>query len=397
MAPTVKLKEMKPKFSKKKALVAVLGLAVASFLILEGSLRLFVLVTHKGIKEFDTQLDLYQGHPFIGYVLKPNFKLKRDRGGFSRSPRGFGAPYEITVNRLGFRGKEFSPLKKQEGVAYRVFCLGGSDTFGFSVNDEETWPARLEQKLREAFPEQRIEVINAGGPGYTTFHSLYNFHSRILDYEPDMIIVYHSWNDLKYLLYVSPEHPFVETGMGGDYEPPSWFAQILRKSYSYILLTAAIELWNITVQQHKEYETYVKGEKSKDLSYGFRLFERNLLGIAVLGRLHGVKVVLANPLTLVKPVNPESEVKEIKYSYTGLSMDELRAAFDHVNDILKAISKSEELDYVDLNQLVHSDLETLMDHIHPTPLGHEQIAEAFFQQLKKGIGEHLVAEPRESR
>ena len=53
----------------------------------------------------------------------------------------------------------------------------------------------LEKILVEKYKYENIEVINAGVPGYTSWETLINFQFRVLDIEPDLIIIYHGTND----------------------------------------------------------------------------------------------------------------------------------------------------------------------------------------------------------
>ena len=68
----------------------------------------------------------------------------------------------VSVNGLGFNGD--GPDRGAGG--FRIVCLGGSNTFGASVSEHETWPARLQEELREERPD--IDVFNLGVHGYMT-------------------------------------------------------------------------------------------------------------------------------------------------------------------------------------------------------------------------------------
>lgn len=51
--------------------------------------------------------------------------------------------YEASFNSLGCRGHEPLDLDKPT-----ILCVGDSMTFGYSVEDDETWPAQLDQRLQ---------------------------------------------------------------------------------------------------------------------------------------------------------------------------------------------------------------------------------------------------------
>ena len=101
---------------------------------------------------------------------------------------------------MGYRGGEIS-LPKPEGC-FRIVVLGGSTTYGEFINDDrQTFPARLEERLRDiGYP--RVEVINAGVPGYNSWESLSDLQFHALDFEPDLVIPYYGINDVHCRLVV---------------------------------------------------------------------------------------------------------------------------------------------------------------------------------------------------
>ena len=101
----------------------------------------------------------------------------------------------VTINNLGFRGSEFSIDKPDK--TYRIFSVGGSTTHGATlVNDNETWPAYLQQKFDQIDLEIGVEVINAGIMAATTEEESKMIKDLLVDYEPNLIIMYDGWNDI---------------------------------------------------------------------------------------------------------------------------------------------------------------------------------------------------------
>ena len=98
-----------------------------------------------------------------------------------------------TYNSHGFRGDEFE--REKPDIAFRIFTVGGSTTFGVGVQDSETWPAQLQQIIDEKITDQEIEVINAGIPGGTTESEYDLIKNRISSLDPDLIIMYDGIND----------------------------------------------------------------------------------------------------------------------------------------------------------------------------------------------------------
>ena len=106
-------------------------------------------------------------------------------------------PYvdNVNLNSHGFRGDDFSKTKPSN--MYRIFMLGGSTMFGSgSYSDQTTIPGFL-QKIFDAHNlGQNVEVINVGISGGHSISELNLIKNRIIDFDPNLIIVYDGWNDL---------------------------------------------------------------------------------------------------------------------------------------------------------------------------------------------------------
>lgn len=162
-----------------------IGAIVLSLLALEGGARVWlydfaspdVYPEYAVPDEFPTAAK-YKPHHYLGYVLQPGY-----RKGPSRH------------NARGFRGEDIE-IPKPRG-RWRIAILGGSTTYGeFIPRDEETLPGRLDAMLKDRIPAADIEVINAGAPGYNSWESLINLQFRVLDLEPDVVILFDGVNDV---------------------------------------------------------------------------------------------------------------------------------------------------------------------------------------------------------
>ncbi len=182
-----------PRRRSLRYLVPRLILLTGTLLIMEGGARLwlrFAASTEQRVK-YALYEDLRPGearvvpHPYLCYANTPGYR----RGSLSH-------------NREGFRGPEIA-LQKPEGV-FRIVALGGSTTYTEGVaDDREIFTAHLERMLRER-GFGRVEVINGGVPGYNTWETLIHVCFRVLELEPDLLIVYHGTNDV-HCRFVDPE------------------------------------------------------------------------------------------------------------------------------------------------------------------------------------------------
>jgi uncharacterized protein YjbI with pentapeptide repeats len=98
------------------------------------------------------------------------------------------------INSHGFRNIEFSE-EKESGV-FRIFMIGGSTTYGSGVDDKNTIPYLLQEKIRVQGNEE-IQIINAGIKGATSLTEVQLIKEKIIKFDPDLILVYDGFNDIK--------------------------------------------------------------------------------------------------------------------------------------------------------------------------------------------------------
>jgi lysophospholipase L1-like esterase len=101
-------------------------------------------------------------------------------------------PFYLHTNSSGLRNlDEIDP----DPNTLRVLAIGDSFTYGMYVHNHETFPARLEEHLNQR-SERRIQVFNAGIPGYTIEDELGYLRDKGLALEPDVVILGVYTNDI---------------------------------------------------------------------------------------------------------------------------------------------------------------------------------------------------------
>jgi len=130
----------------------------------------------------------YMAHPYVGFVLRPGFESRPE------------SKRKVHINGLGMRGAEMAAAKPPG--TYRILCLGGSTTFGTGATaDDRSYPAQLERLLNVHAASQaggaarHYEVGNCGVSGYSSAEDLVNLEMRLLEFDPDAILLYEGAND----------------------------------------------------------------------------------------------------------------------------------------------------------------------------------------------------------
>jgi tetratricopeptide (TPR) repeat protein len=124
--------------------------------------------------------------PFVGFAANlPLFVEQRDRG---------SEPLMVTAeNKIGIFNAQRFPRRKGKDV-YRIFCLGGSTTYGHPYTDEASFAAWLRKLLPCVDSSRNWEVINAGGISYASYR-VAALMEELNHYEPDLYIVYTGHNE----------------------------------------------------------------------------------------------------------------------------------------------------------------------------------------------------------
>ena len=106
--------------------------------------------------------------------------------------------FRVSSNEDGLRSSVAS-RSKTDGTL-RVMTMGCSTTFGWGVDDQQSYPAQL-QSLIDQSNAGSIEVINAGQPGYTSFQGRWLWEESLKLYEPDVVLIGYVVQDARKAAY----------------------------------------------------------------------------------------------------------------------------------------------------------------------------------------------------
>ena len=105
-------------------------------------------------------------------------------------------PYdvELNFNSKGFRGEEFSEQKLSD--IYRIIIVGGSTIQSADTINDSSIPGIMQKMFDAQKINSKVEVINAGVSGGNSHTEYELISNKLVNYEPDLIIIYDGWNDL---------------------------------------------------------------------------------------------------------------------------------------------------------------------------------------------------------
>jgi hypothetical protein len=291
----------------------------------------------------------------------------------------------LRINRLGFRGLdwEWTPPPK----TLRLIVLGGSGAFCYQVSDDEhTWPAQLEKMLSERLG-MAVEVANLGLPGYDLSNSKINylFSGRAL--HPHVALVYHTWNDMKFLRLIEksdgPPWPVLSGKVSGE---NPWIItralrrlQIVQRARAALDRFESIDVENRYTSLEKEGETAHSPVSRRAWAW----FEQNFDDIARFLSMDGVMPVLISQASLVhlKSIEDRDCRLAISNDYLGMTLPRLAESWLEANSIIESAAVRNGALFVDGYNAVPHDLTHFKDHVHLLDEGAKRLAEAVADAL----------------
>jgi len=123
----------------------------------------------------------YASDPYLGFSATTRLFVDDGSGGLTTSDA------KLTLfNRQSF------PADSSD--AFRVFCVGGSTTFGRPYDDTTSFCGWIRELLPVADPTRKWEVVNAGGVSYASYRVAL-LMEELVEYDPDLFIVYSGHNE----------------------------------------------------------------------------------------------------------------------------------------------------------------------------------------------------------
>jgi lysophospholipase L1-like esterase len=331
-------------------------------------------------------------HPYLQNVPRPNH-------------------VEQHVNRWGFKGNEIELAKPAD--TYRVFVFGGSTVHCGTVPWEQTHVRMLEKKLREKYPDRKIEVMNLGAEWHCSQHDVIKLLFDAQEFSPDLVVIFHGINDLVRGL---DSELFGEGPYRQDYRQYyGAVTNMARRGNTWTMINTVGGHW---LSDFRFQQVRLAGPEGNGLNGSLTLFfpksepmevtqwkslpafERNMRRFVQVAQEKKYEVLLATQASLYRKdlsaideqvlVFPKSHMVGRKH----VSLESMTEGMKQFNDVTKQIAEDTKVHFVDLEAAMPKTVEYMYDDVHYTAKGNELIA---VELAKAIIAAELVPQGLDAR
>ena len=289
---------------------------------------------------------------------------------------------EYPINALGYRGRAFQVEKPSNTV--RVLVYGGSTVLDLAASGDSDWPHQIEQVLSDR-GIGNVEVINAGISGYTTFDCLGRLYSEGHRLNPDYVVLYDTWNDLKYFRFKEPILRIFK-----PYKPDprlvyhGWVDRLMcHISQLYVRLRNRF----LSRQFRMGVEgTIPEGPMPAQIQdVALDQYRLNLELFVDCARDIGAVPLLMTEARLITSDLPDSARKRIPYEYALFDHETLLKAYEQADHIIKEVGREKKVDVIDAAAVISGDERLLYDHVHTTAEGSRELAELAAKAIETSL------------
>ncbi len=293
----------------------------------------------------------YDEDPYVGFTSQIPLYVEKP---------GSDGEMETAPNKLTFFNEQHFSRQKPPGT-YRIFCVGGSTTFGRPYDDGTSYCGWLREFLRTADPSRSWEVINAGGISYASYRVAL-LTEELMQYEPDLVIVYSGHNEfLERRTYASViGTPAAVRGLGAVLSGTRTFSAIHRLVHARSVPKATDlpgEVETI-LDQSVGLDGFKRDEKLRQQVLDH--YRYNLQRMADIAQSGGAEMILISPASNLRDCSPfksqhRALLKEPELKQWQTLFGRAQAAFEkgQFAAALEALDKAAQIDdrYAELHYL----------------------------------------------
>ena len=274
------------------------------------------------------------------------------------------------INSRGYRGSDFKLPKPKETT--RVLIYGGSSVFDIHAEGDEDWPHQTE-KLLKTRGFARVEVINAGILGHASYDCLGRLFAEGHLFEPDYVILYNGWNDIKDF---ASEEPLLRRLKPLAENPLYPYQNRLDKFFcEYSQLYVRLRYRFL---MHK-YRVGLEGSRplihaSKLNQTALRQYRITLETFVDLTRNAGAIPVLALEAHLIHPENSAREKRLIAFDAQPFTSEAVLEGINAIEITTREVAREKKALFLNTSNTLSGKMRYFKDHVHTSAEGSKVLA-----------------------
>lgn len=298
---------------------------------------------------------------------------------------GLRGPNVFTTNNLGFRGDDL--IVPKPANEFRIFMVGGSTTECLYLDDSKTVTRVLQNELnKQQATNVAVRVYGAGKSGDASDDHCSMIVHRIVQLQPDMIIVFAGINDLTRGIVNYDYLHYVKDAPTERFRQLKYLAtesQIVRRFY-YLFRPKPQNITQVfqEIQLRSDFKGSVRVCNSLPISnerprVDLAAYANNLRTIAGVARAHGIKLVLmTQQATWNGPDN--ANLKEWQWllcrSGARYREDYMNEALTALNDQTREVAREFSVPVYDLALSMPKSRDFFYDDVHFNDRGAQEAA-----------------------
>ena len=283
---------------------------------------------------------------------------------------------DIRINSLGILGPEID-VEPRPGVI-RILAIGNSVTFSPAPRN---YPRVLEERLRDMFPGEEIEVVVGAVPGYSSYEALDWYEELLHELEPDITTIYLGWNDMgqfhPYGLRYKNERLYQDRTLLGRLMEYSYLMRVPYFFGGRIERSRPVDLTPMDADQRRELDAFKPTH-----------FETNLESLIAQLRTAGSDVYLIGLAGLVTGTPTDEELSRMHFPRNmNKKLALYKAVYDKYAASLANVARRTDTPVINLGPLIRTPEQRLIftDTMHINPEGAELYGAFLAAELRPAV------------
>ncbi len=306
---------------------------------------------------------------------------------------------------------------------FRIVIQGGSTAAGFPYGRFGSLQGMLKQRLKNAYPNKNIEIINTAMAAVNTY-TLLDIQNEIIDLEPDLVLIYTGHNEYLGVLGAGS----VLAGKGSHWATRSYLAlksfrlfQLVESLTTSAMLASSSSEGPESDSPNAARSTMALAAKGKQIPFegevyqrGIEQFESNLAAMLSTYQDAEIPVHIGNLVSIEKDLAPFSKGQAEQASYLHAQQFLLQGAVEQAqqafikardldqlrfrapcafNSVITKLAKEYDAHLVDVVSEFRANSSTgildaslFLEHVHPTATGYFLLGEAFYESISAELG-----------